>query len=316
MLATTEVGVDVLRQHLRSQGQLMQSCNAAILDQTTDERRVVEYQTEHRCSDGTTVGKSHWISKFYANQQGNNTFQVMVAVRQALLEATGSCRLAVPEALHYDRANRVLLQEKVTGRPYVDLVNSSDFDHHLREAGQALAELHSLEMKLEPHVAPLTEMSHHIEQLIRPEPAQLHDHFPKYAERLEACLRWIVAQEDSWRRQFVPGPIHRDIHLRQLFAAESKVWLVDWDCFAWGDPAFDVAYFTAYLQSHLSVSRQPRAVAAFLDGYFKIGRDELLARIPVYENFNLIRRACRRLRLRDFDWRAQAERMLQRMNFD
>jgi aminoglycoside phosphotransferase (APT) family kinase protein len=54
--------------------------------------------------------------------------------------------------------------------------------------------------------------------------------------------------------------------------AAFQICLIDWDLLAWGDPAFDVAYFIVYLRTHLCPSRIGSAVAAFLTGYLSLAR--------------------------------------------
>lgn len=250
------------------------------------------------------------IGKAYADDTGPTAFRVMACVHDALHRHAGAGTLAVPRPLMYDPAARLLLQTRAPGTPYVDLVRSADCDHHLRSAGRALAQLHALKIDLATVGISIVQMPDHIRQLMRPDPEHLATEFPAHRRRITAALHRLRVESASWQR--VPTClIHRDFHLRQLFADQGRVWLVDWDSACGGDPAFDVAYFTSYLRSHLPECRHAATIGTFLDGYFASAASDMLPRLPIYETFNLLRRACRRVRLRDAGWLQEAERMLQ-----
>ena len=88
--------------------------------------------------------------------------------------------------------------------------------------------------------------------------------------------------------------------------------VLDWDDIGTGDPIFDVAYLLAWLDAHEAPLRAAEAGHAFLAGYGPLGPGAE-ERLPVYRVFNLVRRACRRYRLRDPGWESEAERMLDRL---
>jgi len=163
-------------------------------------------------------------------------------------------------------------------------------------AGRALAALHAVE----PESIGLTEetdMARHIEDLVKPHPLVLASSVPDAAPIVERALDFL--------RESPGGPtavLHRDFHSRQLIEEPDRVAVIDWDLLAAGDPAFDVAYMVTYLETH-SIPFS----AEFLDGY---GDQSVRDRIDRYRVFNLVRRACRRFRLRDEGWEAEMWRML------
>ncbi len=314
MIAAIEAGVRALGRYLDFQGVSLHAWNASILDEAAEERRVVEYTLDCRSSGSDSQVVYRWIGKFYSDDSGQATFRNMLAVSEALRHEAGQVSLTVARPLFYEAQSRFLVQTRIDGQSYVTLAQASDSDRHFRRAGRALAEFQALGPRIQSIPSPVAWMQEHLQQLVRPAPEFLAAHFPEYRHKIAASLDWILVAQDEWCSQVIPCPLHRDFHLRQLFAKDSQVGLIDWDCFAWGDPAFDVAYFTAYLQSHLPESQVAGATAAFLDGYLTLGSAEVLPRLPVYETFNYLRRACRRLRLQDRDWRQQAERLLCRIH--
>lgn len=280
-----------------------------VIDRVAGERAVVEYALSER---GHRAGpRAHRvIGKFYADGTGQRTYQVMREISARLAGAPRS-PLAIPRPLAYDRSRRLLLQERVPGIPFTKLVGRDGDVRLCRLAGKALACLHGLPLRLGRE----TWLPDHLRELVRPHPRRLAETFPEYRGLVEAVLAEISERERSWRGRVAIAPLHRDFHLRQLFRdgqRSDRVWLIDWDCYAKGDPAFDVAYFAAYLRTHLGRSAEP-FVGAFLDGYFA-GRPAktLLWRLPTYEAFNYLRRACRRFRLRDAGWQTEMRAMLAR----
>ena len=109
--------------------------------------------------------------------------------------------------------------------------------------------------------------------------------------------------------QVAISPLHRDFHLRQLFSGQGRVWLIDWDLCAKGDPALDVGNFLAYLKTHLRQHWIP-STDAFLEGYFRDRPSPPLERVPLYEAFTYLRLACKRFRLKGDRWKEKTGDML------
>lgn len=251
------------------------------------------------------------IGKFYADETGRRTFRVMREIARRLRQGPEG-PLAIPCALGYDPTSRLLLQVPASGTPFTRFAGRPGTQRAFRQAGRALACLHGLPLRLGRR----TRLPDHVRTLIRPHPHDLGAAFPEYRELVGSLLATIAARERAWRDRTDVTPLHRDFHLRQLFFDDrrgaGRVWLIDWDLFAKGDPAFDVAYFVVYLRSHLG-ARAERAVAAFLEGYTERRPSRaLFDRLPTWEAFNYLRRACRRFRLRDPGWQGVMRAMLAR----
>ncbi len=260
---------------------------ASVLSDSEDGRSTVRYSS----AAGAV------IAKFYPDQVGRTAF----AAHQRLADA--DCQvLRVPRALHYDEQLRVLLLESARG------VAGTDLDPRRHAAaferiGRALRELHTLQHE----GGEKKRLSDHLQELVRPAPQVLAAALPAWSAAIERTLAEISIQEAAWPQ--VPAALlHRDFHCRQLFDDGAHISVIDWDLCALGDPAFDVAYFMAYLKTHFDGRVAQQGIDAFSSGY---GVDQpLRSRVPVYEQFNYLRRACRRFRIRDQGWEGELARML------
>lgn len=261
-----------------------------MLDASPEGRAVVEW----RQGDRVLIAK--------LRPDGGGAAQLAL-LRQ--LHASATATLRVPEPITWLEASRALVTGAASGascRHADPLQDSAVFER----IGRALAEFHALAVV----PGPAKRLEDHIEELIRPAPRVLAAALPQYAVRITRALARLEEESAGWG--LIPvTPLHRDFHLRQLFDDGVHVTVIDWDDAASGDPAFDVGYFTAYLRSHLSSEAAAVGIDAFRRGYG--GNASLWARVPVYERFNALRRACRRFRLQDNGWQRELEAMFARL---
>ncbi len=302
MIGTVQEGAHAVLGFLQAgcRGVTLQA--SKVLAEAPGERLVVEY--------AYSLGAKQWrsealVGKFYADDTGRQTFRAMQALAAALTAASAP-PLSVPRPVFYDPHRRFLVQERVAGIPYVELVALRDSGNYFALVGKALACLHSQRLAVGSDKG----LPEHLAELVRPHPLELAERCPRYRSLVEALLETMIKRERAFRRGVDSTPLHRDFHLRQLFYDEGRAWLVDWDCYAKGDPAFDLAFFLVYLDTHVAKCAPVRD--AFLEGYFSLRPAPMLERVPVYEAFNYLRRACRRFRLKDADWPRQVAEMMKR----
>lgn len=249
-------------------------------------------------------GGDRVFGKRYPDDTGAHAYRAASAVAVAA-EVCGARTLRVTAPILYDPELRLLLQRPVPGARLDggDLPAST-----MIAAGRALRELHALAITQFEH----KDLAHHVDELIRPHPNRLAEHVPRYRDVIRRAMR--LFEDASPARDANAAPLHRDFHLRQLFDDGAMVWVIDWDCFALGDPAFDVAYFTTYLETHYDPPRAAAAGASFLAGYFDgLAPEGFAERTRVYAAFNFLRRACRRFRLKDSRWELEMNAMLARL---
>ena len=300
-----------LRKSMAQPGQPYRYWKATVLDQKTRDRMVVQYTLSDSDTDAShpTTRSRTVIGKFFSDQSAQVTFYTMRAIHTCLNKPDDAPCLAIPHAITYEPRLRLLVQEKVPGVAYTQLVTDDKPRRYFVAAGRALARLHRLSID---HGHP-KRMDDHIRELIRPHPSELGNAYPRHRRLIQEVLQQLIAAETDWGDRIPIIPLHRDFHLRQLFYARSHVWLIDWDLYARGDPAFDVAYFIVYLKNHLAADQSTSMIEAFKEGYFDQQPDSILRRVPVYQAFNYLRRACRRYRLRDDQWEYRMTAMLRKM---
>jgi aminoglycoside phosphotransferase (APT) family kinase protein len=266
-------------------------------------RRVVRYAAASAGEDDG-AGPSI-IGKFYRDVGGARTMRIMEALRVAL-ERCPSAVLRVPRALGYDAKRRLLLQEAVRGARFDTLLRGPDARGALYLAGRALSALHGLSAA----VGPARRLRHHIDDLIHPHPSRLAEEVPRLARRVDRIVSALVAAE---ARSWPCGPdmpIHRDVHPKQLFVEEERVFLIDWDSCARGDGALDLGNFVAYLRARRLVENA--GIDCLLQGYAAAGRGDVLDRAPLYEALTYLRLACKRFRLGEAGWREECDELITR----
>lgn len=297
--ASLEQGTQRIKQFLEGCGKQVSAIDHQLITQAVSENQVAEYTAT--LAQGSATSRLSLIAKFYGDERGATAYAAMRALSSAL---SASDPLAVPGPYFYDGQCGLLVQQKVLGKAGPQLLEGEDPSNVAANIGRALACLHC-----QREVgATVKTMSDHIEELVRPAPTVLADAYPEYRSLIEVALEMLYKHEWSSATS-AATPLHRDFQLRQMFLADGRVWLVDWDTFALGDPAFDVAYFLVYLRTHYKCNE--RLQGGFLEGYLATQSDAVLDRLSEYKAFNYLRRACRRFRVRDKDWESEMRGMLQ-----
>jgi aminoglycoside phosphotransferase (APT) family kinase protein len=267
-----------------------------ILQWREEERLIADCTLRHRA---TRSSRQRVIVKWYGDTTGSVTFALMQAL-EGQLEAQDDRLLAAPRPLFYDPAARMLVQEAVPGIPYQDLLRRPRYRHYLRQAGRALARLHRL-----PGAAAGTgkRLEDHMKELMRPAPLALTKAVPEVRAQVEALVAAMLHIEAASHRSWAPAWLHRDFHIGQLFYGRGRVWVIDWDLAACGDPALDIGNFLYNLDNHLA-GQAAAARAAFVEGYLERGEPLVVRRSPLYEAFTCLRRACKALREQRPGWRS------------
>lgn len=290
-----EAGAALLRQRLSLPS--VQTRGISLLGESPGLRSVVRYQFTG-VPDSTEVSQNlDVVGKFYTDPvEGDHCYRSMASLA-ALLYGLRDAVLAIPYPLFYDDCARFLALEWVKYRPFPRLVAGSRARACLRLAGWALADLHGLPLAL----GEAKRLNAHFAELITPHPLVLAERLPKFGPRISALLEELLRWEADGSRHWKAAPIHRDFHLRQLFFGARRVWLIDWDQCALGDPALDVGNFLVYLETHLSGATSAGR-EAFLEGYLQHRGHEVLARLPQYRAFTYLRLCCKAYRLQRPAW--------------
>jgi len=305
MITNVAQGAEALLEFIQPSGGNRLRVESTVLEQSVYGRLVVLYALYHADAPVVSDPYETLVGKFYKDKMGHHAFHTMRELRDVLSQDTLQAPFAVPRALFYDQHQRLLVQERVNGVPYKELVHRADFDRHMRRAGSAMAGLHSLKLA----IGSTTSVSHHLCDLMHPHPLELAEQLPEYRGVIEGIVQTLFELEDGWKHEVECSPIHRDFHLRQLFYGDGRVWIIDWDLFAKGDPAIDIGNLVVYLKTHLAYN-DFRSIENVLEGYFASGSSAILKRIPLYEALTYLRLACKRFRLKAPRWKDRMRNML------
>lgn len=276
------------------------------------EFRILQWREEERLIADCTLRHPHGqrsrqrvIAKWYGDAMGSSTFALMQSLGTQL-GARKDCPLATPRPLFYDPAARMLVQEAVPGIPYQELLKRPHYRHYLREAGRALALLHRLSVAQGGQSKCLAD---HMQELMHPHPLVLAEAMRELQLRVMALTAAMKRIEESWCETQTTAWLHRDFHIGQLFYGQGRVWVIDWDLAAHGDPALDVGNFLQNLNKHLA-ELAPRGRAAFVQGYLETGHPSAVRHSALYEAFTCLRRACKAFREQRPGWRSDVSRLI------
>ena len=274
-----------------------------ILGSFPQTRTVVQYSFFRRGAVSDSQPFLHLIGKFYADERGRQIRQIMQALHASLPRIGESPLLTIPNPFFYDSDSRVVVQQYVGGVHYNKLLDHHDFPKYFILLGKALASLHTQDVP----IGETKSIHDHLQELINPHPMRFCEKLPQYRHLVEELIKKMAEREKQ--EKFEVSPIHRDFHLRQLFYEEGRVWLIDWDLFAKGDPALDVGNFIVYLKTHLTKECKP-AIEAFLEGYCSAGPSGVLNRLYLYKALTYLRLACKRFSFKECGWEKKVKDML------
>lgn len=245
------------------------------------------------------------IAKWYGDTMGSATFTLMQSLDVQLQAMEGGV-LAAPRPLFYDQEAQMLVQQAAPGKPYEDLLTRPRYRHYLRQVGRALACLHRL-----PGVGAASGkcVEDHMKELMRPHPFILAQAVPELRARVEGLMAEMLRIEAAWGANWATAWLHRDFHIGQLFYGRGRVWVIDWDLAAYGDPALDVGNFLQNLNKYMGRKAQSGR-AAFIEGYLENGEAAVVERSPLYEGLNNLRRACKAFRQQAPGWRQDASHFI------
>jgi hypothetical protein len=238
-----------------------------------------------------------------------------IAGQQVAIHAAAAARtgvLGIPQPLHVDPAEAVLLQEPPRGRCLAELGDEdpSTLIVTLERCGIALRELHEMPATLLASPAdgaaerPVS-IAAHVADLIRPAPFALAAQCAPLRRRVVQVMHDLMGAE-AICGLVPPAPLHRALHLRQIFVADEGVQFGDWDCSGSGDAALDLARLLMDVERRWPAQSEPLQ-AALLRGWLAGGRHACLAparreqglatRLHLYRAFHALRRACKVYRI-------------------
>ena len=246
-------------------------------------RCVIEYVLAAGDASPMTV-----IGKVRARSFDHATFALTKQVSDRLSQSPEAPLVAVPAARAAVPECHLWLQEKVDGASAWSRMSAPDGVDIARNIGRALACLHRAFPPLSNTHGITKELAVLDDRLERVCAAR-----PLLAARVRR-VRHACKQLAAKLRPAVRSGIHRDFYHDQVIVEGNRVWMLDLDLAADGDPALDVGNFIAHLSEQaLRLRGDSRTLAAhesaLVDGFRDAGGRASTESIEIYRTLTLAR---------------------------
>jgi tRNA A-37 threonylcarbamoyl transferase component Bud32 len=212
----------------------------------------IHYLPEHTCCVRTQlVLKNTQTSenaiqllygKTYYNNQGSEAFKVMTQLWDSDLRKQGL--LAIPQPVVYLPDQKVLWQYSVPGRPVLDWVKTDpSFYQRFDEIAGQVAALHQSRIKVEQQIS-RTQLCQKLNEVVT-----LTSCVKPTISQILQPLVTELASTDITASMRPEAILHGDLHLKNMLADESQIYLIDLDDIHRGDPLQDIASLIAAILS-------------------------------------------------------------------
>lgn len=249
---------------------------------------IVHYVPEHTCTvrvclqlqnAETNRGKAMTLyGKTYYNEEGREAYHLMEQLWGSEVRRAEYLRMAEP--LGYDPETKTLWQLGLPGRTLFDQeMKAPHFLTLLRGAASTVAALHQSSLSCSRSVQ-LGDLLVKLEEMKR----LLPQAWPSCQRVLHPLVDRLMLQAGDLKEQPV-AMLHGDLHLKNFFVDEEKVFLIDMDNLCQGAPLQDIGSFLACLLYRGILTQVPgqlieRIGNAFIQQYEKcvpwtISRSEL-----------------------------------------
>lgn len=214
---------------------------------------VLKYKPRRRCvlryrlTDAGDDGALTVIGKLFRDDRGDRLNQLQRRLWDGGFAADSADGISVAAPLGYIDKMRMQLQACVPGATLNALVTRQPIAEEVARAAAALAKLHNWT----PPDAALAALGRHAladeTQLMARFSGELRALRPQDATTVTAVHDALLAWAAGVPAPPALVPVHRDYYYSQLLFDGARTTLIDFDLLAWGDPAIDVANFTAHL---------------------------------------------------------------------
>jgi len=242
--------------------QTLQRTEPELVRHKPGRRALIRYRIEGAGNGGALI----LLGKMRAKGPDLRTPRLHAALRAHGLDGRAPARVGVPAPRGCVATPALWLQEAVPGRSLDAFLFPGANQRPAAQAGAALAHLHATavaarrQWSLDDEMQVLERALEHAGRCL-----------PQRTAELAAIAEGAAQSARSLAPAAVTG-IHRDFYHDQVLIDGDTTWLLDFDCYAEGDPAIDVANFLAHLDE-LGLRRHgsPAALAAygtaFMQGY-------------------------------------------------
>lgn len=253
----------------------------AVLKVKPGRRCVLAYtlHARHRASGQPVLRQV--VGKVFRDQRGQRLLALQAQLYRHGFGPDAPDGIDVPQPLAYIPEMRMLVQARVPGETLDALTGRGGAGPAVARAAQALARLHSSRAFAPERngAAPAVDAPSLAPYTLADELRGLEDYAARLAElrpdawpAVQALHAALLAWADRLPAPPATTPLHRDFYYSQLLFDGPRLHLIDFDLLAQGDPALDVANFSAHLaylglEQHGDLSRLAGDAARFLAAY-------------------------------------------------
>jgi aminoglycoside phosphotransferase (APT) family kinase protein len=258
--------------------------------------RVTRYKPGRRClidydlslHPEKNAPKFTLIGKARARSSDRSTYQLVCRLWQGGFAEDASDGVSVPEPIGLIPELHMWLQRKVPGTSATNGLATPDGPALARRIADTIHKLHRAGIPAKRRHGMAEELTILEERLGRVARAR-----PEWARRLDNVLAACRSLGQSLPPH-VPRGIHRDFYPAHVLVDGTRLYLLDFDLYAAGDPGLDIGNFLGHLIEHsLRTCRQEHAwaeqEAALRERFIELAGESARASISVYETLTLVR---------------------------
>ena len=259
--------------------------------------RVTRHKLHRRCAieydlvihqGGAKTEAYTVIGRIRARHDGTEDFARMEALWSGAFGEHSHDGISVPEPIGAVPSLHMWLQRKVPGHPAGDFLNGRAVAALPERIAEAAHKIHTRSVPTLRQHTLIDELA-----LLETYLAEVTRRDPRWSSRiahvLEGCRR-LAAGIGA----VAPATIHGDFYHDQVLVHDGRVSVVDFDLYAWGDPALDIGNFVAHLtELGLRTAGDPRLLAAYeariVDRFLQLGGRARHHAIAAYTTLTLAR---------------------------
>ncbi len=217
---------------------------------TIEQIDVLKYKPGRRCVLAYELGRSHGtderlqvIGKVFRDERGQ---RLHVLQRDLWVNGFGPAAadgIHVARSLGYVPEMRMHIQQRSPGRTLNELALIGSITPFIPRCAAALVKLHSAGVQTELKTYQLEDELASLDRFN----AELVERLPDQAKRIGALRTKLQTRAATLPPASDLTPVHRDFYYSQVLIDGPRLTLIDFDLLALGDPAINVANFTAHL---------------------------------------------------------------------
>ena len=211
---------------------------------------VLKYKPGRRCVLAYELCRSHStserlqvIGKVFRDERGRRLHALQCGLWNDGFGPAAADGIHVARSLGYVPEMRMHVQQRSPGQTLNELALIGSITPFIPRCAAALAKLHTstVNTKLRPYL-----LDDELASLDR-FTAELIERLPNQANRIGALRARLLTMAATLPPAARLVPVHRDFYYSQVLIDGPRLTLIDFDLLALGDPAIDVANFTAHL---------------------------------------------------------------------